>query len=262
MKRALTIAGSDSGGGAGIQADLKTFAAFSVFGMSAITAVTAQNTLGVSAIAAIDPEIVRRQIVDVVTDIGVDVIKIGMLFNADIIAAVAEQLQKLPGIPVVLDPVMRSKGGVRLLQPDAEEVLRTRLLPLCTIVTPNLPEAEALVGHEVDTREAMQQAAQEIADQGAQCVLVKGGHLEDAHSPDLLWMPTEHFWLEAERLQTDQTHGTGCTLSSAIAAGLAREDNLPDAVKKAKNYVTEAIRHAPGLGHGHGPLQHQWRENS
>jgi hydroxymethylpyrimidine/phosphomethylpyrimidine kinase len=262
IARALTIAGSDSGGGAGIQADLKTFMAFSVFGMSAITAITVQDTLGVYQVQAIDPDIVSSQIDVVVNDLGVDAIKIGMLFTQPIIEAVAKSLRKIPDIPVVLDPVMRAKGGTALLNAGAEETLRDLLLPLATVITPNLPEAAALTGFPVTTREDMVKAAEFLTRCGVSYVLIKGGHLEgDALSSDFLLAHGEGVWLDAERINTKDTHGTGCTLSSAIAAGLARGQTLAESIPQAKNYVTEAIKHAPGLGHGHGPLLHHWGQS-
>ncbi len=258
IARALTIAGSDSGGGAGIQADLKTFMAFSVFGMSAITAITVQNTLGVYQVQALAPDLVGAQIDAVVSDLGVDAIKIGMLFSQPIIEAVAERLKQLPGIPVILDPVMRAKGGAPLLDPGAESSLRDRLLPLATVVTPNLPEASALVGFPVLTRADMQRAAAALAMAGVPYVLVKGGHLEGEQASDLLLHQGRETWLEAPRIDTPHTHGTGCTLSSAIAAGAARGQTVEEAIRLAKDYVTHAIENAPALGHGHGPLLHHW----
>ncbi|POB09527.1 bifunctional hydroxymethylpyrimidine kinase/phosphomethylpyrimidine kinase [Sulfobacillus sp. hq2] len=261
MARALTIAGSDSGGGAGIQADLKTFMAFSVFGMSAITAITVQNTVGVERVQALDPEVVGAQIDAVTRDLGTDAIKIGMLFSKPIIEVVAERLRQWPGIPVVLDPVMRAKGGAPLLDPGAEKALRDVLLPLATVVTPNLPEASALVGFPVQTRADMQKAAHVLENLGVPFVLIKGGHLADEEAVDLLLHEGRETWLSAPRIETLHTHGTGCTLSSAIAAGLARHDNIEQAISTAKEYVTQAIRHAPGLGHGHGPLLHHWGQS-
>ena len=259
MKRVLTIAGSDSGGGAGIQADLKTFMAFSVYGMSAITAVTAQNTRGVHRIFPMPPDMVAEQIRSVMTDIGVDAVKIGMLFSADIIKVVATELRHMAlPVPVVIDPVMRAKNGDALLQPVAEETFLTQLLPLATVVTPNLPEASALLGIEINSRESMIKAAKMLADSGPGAVLIKGGHLQDDLAADLLWMQGHYEWFEAPRIMTPHTHGTGCTVSSAIAAQLARGQELRQAVQGAKHYVTEAIRQAPGLGGGNGPLNHHW----
>lgn len=263
MKRVLTIAGSDSGGGAGIQADLKTFMAFSVYGMSAVTAVTAQNTRGVAAIAAMTPEMVAEQIREIVSDIGVDAVKIGMLFSAEIISAVAFELKKLDHeIPIVVDPVMRAKGGGALLQRDAEQAFRTLIIPHATILTPNLPEASALAEIVVNDRDAMVKAAAVLTDMGASAVLVKGGHLKEDVAADLLWFEGEGQWFESSRIDTRHTHGTGCTLSSAIAAGLARGLPMDQAVGLAKRYVTEAIRLAPGLGSGNGPLNHHWGQSA
>ncbi len=263
MKRVLTIAGSDSGGGAGIQADLKTFMAFSVYGMSAITAVTAQNTRGVQRIYPMPPEMVAEQIRSVVNDIGVDAIKIGMLFSSAIIEAVATELKHMSvSVPIVIDPVMRAKNGDALLQPLAEETFVTQLLPLATVVTPNLPEASALLGHAVNSRESMLDAAKLLASRGPAAVLIKGGHLEGNLAADLLWTNGYYDWLEFPKILTPHTHGTGCTLSSAIAAQLARGQDLRQAVRGAKRYVTEAIRQAPELGGGSGPLNHHWGQTS
>ena len=219
MKRVLTIAGSDSGGGAGIQADLKTFMAFSVYGMSVVTAVTAQNTRGVQGIYPIPPEMVADQIRSVVNDIGVDAVKIGMLFFAAIIEVVATELKHVSvPVPIVIDSVMRAKNGDALLLPSAEESFTTRLLPLATVATPNLPEASALLGFEVNSRESMINAAKLLAFSGPPAVLIKGGHLEGNLAADLLWTKEHYEWLESPKIVTTHTHGTGCTLSSAIAA--------------------------------------------
>lgn len=253
MRTALTIAGSDSGGGAGIQADLKTFAVHGVFGTSAITAVTAQNTLGVSSVVALPPAFVIDQVDAVLSDIGADVIKIGMLANADIADAVATRLQSTQRRPVVLDPVMVAKGGARLLNETAVHILRARLVPQATIVTANVPEAEVLTGLTLTSVADLERAGRALVALGAHAALIKGGHLEgpatdvlvDQHGP-------RHF--EAKRLLTPHTHGTGCTLAAAIAARLALGDSLAAAVDAAKRYVTWAISQAPGLGRGHGPL--------
>jgi hydroxymethylpyrimidine/phosphomethylpyrimidine kinase len=257
--RALSIAGSDSGGGAGIQADLKTFSAFGVFGMTAITAVTVQNTLGVQAFEAISPGTVADQIRAVASDIGVDAAKTGMLANAPIVEAVADVVAATAIPNLVVDPVFVSKHGHVLLPDDAVGALRARILPLATIVTPNLPEAAGLAGFVVETRDQMRRAADAILALGAGAVLVKGGHLEDlARSDDLFVGPSWEGWLEGDRIDTPNTHGTGCTLSAAIAAGLALGDDLPDAVHAAKAFVTEAIRHALTLGGGIGPVDPMW----
>jgi hydroxymethylpyrimidine/phosphomethylpyrimidine kinase len=257
--RALSIAGSDSGGGAGIQADLKTFSAFGVFGMTAITAVTVQNTLGVQGFEAISPGTVAAQVRAVASDIGVDAAKTGMLANAPIVEAVADVVAETAITNLVVDPVFVSKHGHVLLSDDAVGALRARILPLATIVTPNLPEAAGLAGFVVETRDQMRRAADAILALGAGAVLVKGGHLEDlARSDDLFVGPSWEGWLEGDRIDTPNTHGTGCTLSAAIAAGLALGDDLPDAVRAAKAFVTEAIRHALTLGGGIGPVDPMW----
>ncbi|MCL8208562.1 MAG: bifunctional hydroxymethylpyrimidine kinase/phosphomethylpyrimidine kinase [Actinomycetia bacterium] len=257
MLRLLTIAGSDSGGGAGIQADLKTFAALGAYGMSALTAVTAQNTRGVDGIWDLPPEAVRRQILAVADDIGVDAVKIGMVHTAAIVRAVAAALDHLGPVPVVLDPVMRAKGGHPLIQADAEQAIREELLPRATVVTPNVPEAEALTGLVVRSRTDQAEAGRRLCDFGSRWALVKGGHLDGPEVADVLEGPTSRIFVHP-RLDTPHTHGTGCTLSSAIAVGLARGLAVPDAVDLAERYLAGAIRHAPGLGSGHGPLHHHW----
>jgi len=257
--RALSIAGSDSGGGAGIQADLKTFSAFGVFGMTAITAVTVQNTVGVQGFEAISPGTVSDQVRAVASDIGVDAAKTGMLATAPIVEAVADVVAETAIPNLVVDPVFVSKHGHVLLSDDAVGALRTRILPLATIVTPNLPEAARLAGFAVETREQMRRAADAILALGAGAVLVKGGHLQDpARSDDLVVGPSWEGWLEGERIDTPNTHGTGCTLSAAIAARLALGDDVPDAVRAAKAFVTEAIRRALTLGSGIGPVDPMW----
>ncbi len=258
MRTALTIAGSDSGGGAGLQADLKTFAAHGVFGLTAITAVTAQNTTGVQAIVALTPEIVIAQIDAVVDDFGVSATKIGMVATAANAVAVAEAIARHRLSNVVLDTVMIAKGGAALLADDAIDVVRTKLIPIATIITPNIPEAERLTGRRIDTIADMRAAARALLELGARAVLLKGGHLEGP-ATDVLAIAggrVELIELTADRVPGRHTHGTGCTLSSAIAARLAQGDELRSAVERAKAYVTRALTHAPGLGHGHGPLQH------
>jgi len=252
---ALTIAGSDSSGGAGIQADLKTFAAHGVFGMSALTAVTAQNTLGVTMVEVMSPAMVAAQIDAVAEDMPPAATKIGMLANAAIIAIVAEAVarHRLPN--VVLDTVMVAKSRARLLDPDAIVALVERLLPIAMVVTPNVPEAEALTGLRITTVEDLHRAAIRLVDLGARAALVKGGHLQGP-AVDVLWDGRRAIEVSADRIDSRHTHGTGCTLSAAIAARLARGDDLEAAVRSAKAYVTRAIAQAPGLGHGHGPLQH------
>jgi len=255
MQTALTIAGSDSGGGAGIQADLKTFAAHGVFGTSAVTAVTAQNTLGVTQVEVLSPAIVAAQIDAVVADLRPAATKLGMLATADIARAAAEAIVRHQLSNIVLDTVMVAKGGSRLISDEAVVVMREQLIPLATLATPNVPEAEALTGLVIRSVEDMHRAARQIAGFGAQAVLVKGGHLPGA-ATDVLWTDGRMIELTEPRVDTPHTHGTGCTLSAAIAARLALGDTLEDAVRAAKHYVTLAIRQAPALGKGHGPLQH------
>jgi hydroxymethylpyrimidine/phosphomethylpyrimidine kinase len=259
--RALTIAGSDSGGGAGIQADLKTFSVLGVYGMTAVTAVTVQNTEGVAGYEAMPPAIVADQIRSVVTDIGIDAAKTGMLANAGIVSAVADAVEETGVRKLVVDPVSMSKHGFGLLTGEAVVALRARILPLATLVTPNLPEAAALSGLEVEGRDDMRRAADAILAAGARAVLVKGGHLQDAGenaAADLFVDGEVEEWLIAPRIATPHTHGTGCTLSAAIAAHLARGDGLLEAVRAGKAFVTEAIRHSMALGHGIGPVDQLW----
>ncbi|MGH2679468.1 MAG: bifunctional hydroxymethylpyrimidine kinase/phosphomethylpyrimidine kinase [Actinomycetota bacterium] len=256
--RVLTIAGSDPGGGAGIQADLKTFSALGVFGMTAITAVTVQNTLGVSAFDEIAPATVAEQIRAVGVDIGVDAAKTGMLASAAIVDVVAETVGDLRLPNLVVDPVFVSKHGHALLADDAVESLRRSLLPLATLVTPNLPEAAGLAGFEVASRDDMRRAAEAILGLGPRAVLVKGGHLRGDRATDLFTDGADEGWIDSERIDTPHTHGTGCTLSSAITAHLARGASLLDAVRLGKVFVTEAIRHAFPLGRGIGPVDHLW----
>jgi hydroxymethylpyrimidine/phosphomethylpyrimidine kinase len=255
---ALTIAGSDSGGGAGIQADLKTFASHGVYGICAVTAVTAQNTVAVTMVEAMTPAMVTAQIDAVVTDFRPRATKIGMLANAAIVEAVAEALlrHRLPN--VVLDTVMIAKSQARLLDDDAIAAIVRRLLPLATVVTPNVPEAETLTGLRISTVADLHRAAERLAEMGARGVLAKGGHLKTSEglAIDVLWNEGKALELTAERIASRHTHGTGCTLSAAIAARLALGDTLEDAARRAKAYVTRAIAEAPGLGAGHGPLQH------
>jgi hydroxymethylpyrimidine/phosphomethylpyrimidine kinase len=258
VARALSIAGSDSGGGAGIQADLNTFAALGVFGTTAITAVTVQNTTGVSGYEELDPSTVHDQIVAVVSDIGVDAAKTGMLASARIVGAVAEAAEDV-GLPnLVVDPVFVSKHGNPLLAPDAVDALRTKIVPLATLVTPNLPEAAGLAGFDVRTPDDMRAAAEAILRLGARAVLVKGGHLESASADDLFFDGRRLLWIEAPRLPTKDTHGTGCVLSAAIAASLARGDDLVTSVRKGKRFVTRAIEHALAIGTGIGPVDPAW----
>lgn len=255
MKTALTIAGSDSGGGAGIQADLKTFSSLGVFGMSIITAVTAQNTKEVRGVQNIDLEMIQKQIEAVFDDIQVDAVKIGMLASIDVVKVVAETLQKYEKKPVILDPVMISKAGHHLLQNEAIEALKEAMIPLSTMITPNVPEAEVLTGMTITSMEDMKKACRVIHNMGAKTVLLKGGHLP-GDSNDLFFDGNEFYGYPAKRIQTKNTHGTGCTLSSAIAAQLAKGDSLIEAVGHSKKYITEAIRQSFNLGKGHGPVHH------
>jgi hydroxymethylpyrimidine/phosphomethylpyrimidine kinase len=257
--RLLIIAGSDSGGGAGIQADIKTATAFQVYAMTAITAVTVQNTLGVSGWQPIATDVVKGQIEACLSDIGADAIKTGMLGDAAMVAAVAETLrEKAAGIPLVLDPVMVAKGGARLLAEKAVTAIRIKLLPLATLVTPNLPECEALIGFAPATDDEAREAARKFHALGVRHILFKGGHAPGPVVRDILadGQTGELLVLEAIRIETRHTHGTGCTLASAIASGLAQRRPLTEAVAKAHAYVQKAIGSAPALGGGHGPLNH------
>ena len=259
VARALTIAGSDSGGGAGIQADLKTFEALGVYGMSAITSITAQNTKQVTGVYDLPPAFVREQIDAVATDIGIDAAKTGMLSNAGIVEAVAEAVRCHGITRLVVDPVMVAKSGDRLLQDEACAALRERLLPQAFMVTPNVPEAEVLSGMRVDTETALREAAVRIHGMGPRFVLMKGGHMDLPEAVDWLYDGQRFESFSAPRIRTRNTHGTGCTYSAAIAAYLALGLEAADAVVRAKAYLTEAIKHALPLGEGHGPLNHGWR---
>ena len=255
---AMTIAGSDSGGGAGIQADLKTFAAFGVYGTSVVTAVTAQNTVGVSAVHEIPVEMVAAQIEAVLTDVGADAVKTGMLASSAIIETVARELRRLEVNLLVVDPVMVAKSGDRLLREEAVDALKTRLLPLATVVTPNVPEAETLTGMEVRSEDDARRAAERILGMGARSVVVKGGHLP-GDPVDLFYDGSRFLEFPGTRIVTTSTHGTGCTFASAIAAGLAMGHDLVDAVARAKEYVAEAMAGAFPIGKGLGPLTHFYR---
>jgi hydroxymethylpyrimidine/phosphomethylpyrimidine kinase len=257
MKMALTIAGSDSGGGAGIQADLKTFSAHGVFGMSVITSVTAQNTMGVLGIEDISPEMVSLQMKAIFEDLRPDAVKIGMVSNTGIIRAIAEGLKRYKPRLVVLDPVMIAKSGSHLLRPDAVEALKNELLPVCLVATPNRMEAEALSGIAISSLADAKEAAQRITALGARAVIVKGGHFT-GDAVDVLYDGHEFHEFSSERIETTNTHGTGCTFSSAIAANLALGYDLPESVRRAKWYVTGAIRHSLAIGHGVGPTNHLW----
>jgi hydroxymethylpyrimidine/phosphomethylpyrimidine kinase len=259
LRLALTIAGSDSGGGAGIQADLKTFSALGVFGMSAITAVTVQNTKGVSEYEELSPETVAAQIRAVASDIGVDAAKTGMLASAAIIEAVADAIAETRIGNVVVDPVFISKHGHPLLQEDAVASLKERIVPLAAVVTPNLHEAGGLAGFHVRTRDHMKDAAGAILQLGARSVLVKGGHLEGGRAADLFFDGDCMEWLEAERIETPHTHGTGCVLSAAITAYLAKGEDPLEAAVAGKAFVTEAIRNSLQIGEGIGPVNPLWK---
>lgn len=256
--RVLVVAGSDSGGGAGIQADIKTITVLGGYAATAITALTAQNTLGVFGVLPIDPEFVAEQMSVVLTDIGADAVKTGMLFSEEIISAVASTLEvRARRVPVIIDPVMVAKGGSSLLQERARSALVERLLPLAALITPNAPEAAALTGIKVENTADMERAADRLLAFGASAVLVKGGHIPGDTIVDLLRTADgdgENF--EHPRIITRSTHGTGCTLASAVACGVAHGFTLRSAVERAEDYVVEAIRTAPGLGKGHGPLNH------
>jgi hydroxymethylpyrimidine/phosphomethylpyrimidine kinase len=262
IAKALTIAGSDSGGGAGIQADLKTFAALGVYGSSVITAITAQNTQQVTGIHALPPPIVAKQIEAVLTDIGSDVVKTGMLANAEIIQAVADTLRPYGSIPLVVDPVMVAKSGDSLLTKDAVKTLRERLIPLAKIVTPNIPEAEVLVGKHLQSEADFIWAARAIFDMGVKIVVLKGGHLLEqartvpAQVVDLFYDGKKTRWVEGPFIDTPHTHGTGCTFASAIAASLAKGLEPYLAVLKAREYLTDALKYAFPVGQGKSPVHH------
>lgn len=255
--RILIVAGSDSGGGAGVQADIKTVTMLGGYAASAVTAVTVQNTRGVEAVHLVPPEIVSGQIRAVLSDIGADAVKLGMLANAGIIEAVAEALaDEAPGTPVVLDPVMAAKGGARLLDEAGETALRERLLPMARLITPNVPEAAVLTGLTIETVGHMKRAAEQLKREGAAAVLVKGAHLPGDSISDILVSAEGVETFTGPRVKSRDTHGTGCTLASALAVQLARGCGLSEAVARSRAYVVEAIRRAPGLGRGHGPLEH------
>jgi hydroxymethylpyrimidine/phosphomethylpyrimidine kinase len=264
--KVLTIAGSDSGGGAGIQADLKTFSAIGCYGMSVITALTAQNTRGVNGIHAVPPAFAVQQIEAVFSDMGADAVKIGMLYSAELIEAVAEALKKQDARKIVLDPVMVAQSGDKLLQDDAIEAIKAHLMPLADVVTPNIPEASILCGRQLKQWSDIESAAETLAQHGSHSILIKGGHGDQNKSTDLLFLSRENRFvsLAADRIKTNNNHGTGCTLSSAIASYMAKGHDIEAAVQKAKAYINQAI--AAGaqyqIGHGHGPVHHffQWWE--
>jgi len=255
--RVLIVAGSDSGGGAGIQADIKSVSALGAFATTAITALTAQNTLGVHGIMPVPVEFIDQQINVVLSDIGADCIKTGMLHDASVIETVLIALDRDAGnTPIVVDPVMVAKGGAALLQKEAVAMLRTRLLPRSTLLTPNIPEAEALVGRELQGINDMEALAQALFDLGPNAVLLKGGHLDGMVVRDILVTGNRIRYYENERINTLHTHGTGCTLASSIAAGIANGLPLEDAVEQAERFLHKAIETAPKLGSGHGPINH------
>ena len=258
LGRVLIIAGSDSGGGAGIQADIKTVTALGGYAATAVTAVTVQNTLGVQGVHPIPAAIVEAQARAVLDDIGADAIKTGMLGGEDVVTAVARILDSAPLVPAVIDPVMVAKGGASLLSKGAREAVRSLLVPRAALLTPNAHEAEALTGLLVTTTDGLRRAGEALLKLGAAAVLMKGGHVPGPTVVDILMTPLGETSFEGERLETRHTHGTGCTLASACAAGLAQGLRLHDAVARAWAYTAEAIRRAPGFGAGHGPLDHAW----
>ena len=258
MKTALTIAGSDSGGGAGIQADIKTMTMNGVFAMSAITALTAQNTVGVQGIFEVTPEFLGMQIDSVFTDICPDAVKIGMVSSSELISVIAEKLTAYKAEKIVVDPVMVATSGSKLICDEAVSTLKEKLLPLATVVTPNIPEAEVLADMKIASAEDMRKAAKVIGDRYNCAVLCKGGHnLNDAN--DLLYYQNDYQWFMGKRIDNPNTHGTGCTLSSAIAANLAKEQNLAEAVKNAKEYISGALADMLDLGAGSGPMNHAFK---
>ncbi len=257
MKKALTIAGSDSGGGAGIQADLKTFAAFGVYGMSAVTALTAQNTIGVQGIFEVSPEFVYEQIKSIMEDMGTDAVKTGMLSSEKIVKTVVQAIRDFNLTTLVVDPVMVAKSGDALLADDARQAVYRELLPLATVITPNVFEAESLLERKIGNLEDMKNAAKELREIGCEWVVLKGGHLDiESQAIDVVTDGEEFHLLKSPRFQTDNTHGTGCTFASAIASGLAKELPALEAIKRAKEYITEAIRNSLPIGKGHGPTNH------
>ena len=258
IRKALTIAGSDSGAGAGIQADLKTFAAHGVYGTSAITAITAQNTIGVTAVLAVHSNLVGAQIDAIIADIGAHAVKTGMLANTAVIEIVAEKIRQHRLINIVVDPVMVATSGDLLIEKSAVAALRNKLIPLARIVTPNIPEAEVLAGMKLRGADEIREAAMRIVEMGAKTVLIKGGHLKGP-AVDFFYDGKKFAALNAPRIRSKNTHGTGCTLSAAIAAGLAKGHPLETAVANAKRYITEALRHGYRIGSGHSPVHHFYR---
>lgn len=258
IPRALTIAGSDSGGGAGIQADLKTFTVLGVYGMSAITSITVQNTLGVYDVVDLPPEVVYEQIKVVVEDIGVDACKTGMLSSEEIIRSVAKAIRDFKLEKFVLDPIMYAKSGYPLLRESAKETLIRELIPLAFVITPNIPEAEKLCGFEIKSIEDMEKACKSIYSLGCSAVVLKGGHIEGDEAVDILYDGLTFEYLRGKFIKTKNTHGTGCTFSSAITSYLAKGYHLKEGVKRAKEYIQGALENSLPLGKGHGPLNHLW----
>jgi hydroxymethylpyrimidine/phosphomethylpyrimidine kinase len=257
MYKALTIAGSDSGGGAGIQADLKTFNAYGVFGMSAITALTAQNTIGVQGIYEVSPEFVFKQIESIMTDIGTDAAKTGMLANEKIVQVVAEAVIQFNIPNLVVDPVIVAKSGDTLLSSSARQTVKEKLLPLAKVITPNLFEAEALLNQNIKTLEEMKNAAAALKKMGCEWVVIKGGHREfEKEAIDVVYNGNDFYLITSPFFETKNTHGTGCTFASAIAAGLATGLSPIEAIKKAKKFISMAIQNSLSIGHGHGPTNH------
>lgn len=255
--RVLLVAGSDSGGGAGIQADIKTVTALNGFAMTAITALTAQNTLGVHSVFPVSIDLIETQMQVVLEDLGADCLKTGMLYSSEVIEAICDVMNtKGAEIPLIVDPVMVAKGGAALIEDDAVAVIRSRLLPMARVITPNIPEAEILLEMEIRTVDAMKRAAKRVIEMGAAAVLLKGGHMSGKILTDVFLDESGFHLFETERIDTLHTHGTGCTMASAIATGVAQGLALPHAVRRAQAYVAAAIRNAPGYGEGHGPIDH------
>lgn len=261
--KVLTIAGSDSGGGAGIQADLKTFSAMGCYGMSVITALTAQNTQGVTGIHPVPPSFVEKQMEAVLADIGADAVKIGMLYSAELIQTVAQVLKKYKIDKIVLDPVMVAQSGDKLLQDDSIEAIKIHLMPLSSVVTPNLPEASILLDRKLHGFEEIKKGAKDLSEYGSRSVLIKGGHSKEDSSTDFLYLTKEDrlVVLKGRPIKTENNHGTGCTLSSAIASCMAKGCGIEEAVEKAKTYINDAIGAGSNykIGHGHGPVHHFFR---
>jgi hydroxymethylpyrimidine/phosphomethylpyrimidine kinase len=256
ITKALTIAGSDSGGGAGIQADLKTFQELGAYGMSAITAVTAQNTKGVQDVFPLPVEFIEKQIDSIGDDLGTDALKTGMLFSSDIIKAVSHKIKYFGWVNLVVDPVMVAKGGARLMQEEALQAIKHHLLPLAKVVTPNIPEAEILSDMSIQSLEDKKEAAQRLIKLGASSVVIKGGHEKEDQIVDLLFDGSEYVYLKSERIDTKHTHGTGCTFSAAITAELSKGKTVKEAVQTAKDFIQAAIQEELGIGSGHGPTNH------